>query len=394
MKTVIVGAGLAGLRTAEAIRAQLPDARVTIIGEEGTFPYNRPPLSKEALDLGPDLELLEFRRKDSITGIEWILDDAAMSVDYQNRKVVLGSGANIKFDILVAATGLRPRNLQINGFEKKKFTLRKFSDACELHGALGNAQKVVLVGAGFIGCEVAATARKKGLDVAVVAADPEPMFRPLGSEMGAAMRRRHEIRGVEFHMNSVIASFIGGDTARGVQLANGTSIEGDFVVEAIGSVPNVEWLSGGPLTLTDGVLVNAQMRATESDEVPVFAVGDVAKYRFDLFDSMPHRIEHWNLSTESGRRAGSSIAALIAGETFHSNTIDYIPSFWSDQYEYNLHSFGIPGLADRIEVVDGEIDGPCVVEYYRDQDIVGVVGIDSSAKLAKYRKAFQGRREG
>lgn len=388
-----MGAGLAGLRTAEAIRAHLPGARITIIGAEGTFPYNRPPLSKEALNLGPNLQKLEFRRKESITGINWILDDAAMRVDYQNRQVVLRSGANIKFDILVATTGLRPRSLQINGSEKKKFTLRNFTEACELHRALNMARKVVLVGAGFIGCEVAATARMKGIEVAVVAADPEPMIRPLGAELGAAMRRRHEVYGVKFHMNAAITSFIGDDTARGVQLANGTSIEGDLVVEAIGSVPNDEWLSGGPLTLTDGVLVNVQMRATSSDEVPVFAAGDVAKYRFDLFDSMPHRIEHWNLPMESGRRAGSAIAALITGESFHSHTIDFVPSFWSDQYEYNLHSFGIPSLANRIDVVEGEIDGSCVVEYFRDQELVGVVGIDTSAKLAKYRKVFLERRE-
>ena len=389
MKVLIVGAGLAGLRTAESLRGAGFAGEITIVGEEPHFPYNRPPLSKDALANGLTIADLEFKRRESIADVTWIFNDSALSTNYAERSVLLESGRLESFDILVAATGIRPRVLNVPGAETSKFSLRNFTEAQELRTSMLGAEKLVIVGAGFIGCEIAATARKLGINVAVVAADPEPMFRPLGAEFGRAMRERHEAEGVKFHMDAKIAGYLGGDSATGVSLESGEEILGDLVVEAIGSLPNTEWLAGGGLDLDDGVLVDSSMRATAFGDVSIYAVGDVARYAFDLFDSTPRRIEHWNLPTETGRRAGKSIAHFLTTGEVLVEPVNFVPSFWSDQYEDNVQSFGIPGIADSINVVDGELAGDCVVEYLRDGKVVGVVGVNTSAKLAPYRKRFQ-----
>lgn len=210
MKVLIVGAGLAGLRSAESLRGAGFAGEITIVGEEPHFPYNRPPLSKDALAHGLDIADLEFKRRESIADVSWIFDDSALSTNYAEQSVLLDSGRLESFDILVAATGIRPRVLNVPGAEKSKFSLRNFMEAQELRASMLGARKIVIVGAGFIGCEIAATARKLGIDVAVVAADPEPMFRPLGAEFGSAMRRRHEAHGVSFHMNAKIVSYLEG----------------------------------------------------------------------------------------------------------------------------------------------------------------------------------------
>ena len=389
MKVLIVGAGLAGLRTAESLRGAGFAGEITIVGEEPHFPYNRPPLSKDALANGLTIADLEFKRRESIADVKWIFNDSALSTNYAERSVLLESGRFESFDLLVAATGIRPRELNVPGAEKSKFSLRNFTEAQELRASMLGAQKLVIVGAGFIGCEIAATARKLGINVAVVAADPEPMFRPLGAEFGRAMRERHEAKGVKFHMNAKITGYLGGDKATGVALDTGEEVNGDLVIEAIGSLPNTEWLSGGGLDLHDGVLVDSSMRATAAGDVSIYAVGDVARYSFDLFDSTPRRIEHWNLPTETGRRAGKSITHFLNTGEVLAEPVNFVPSFWSDQYDDNLQSFGIPGIADSINVVDGELAGDCVVEYLRDGKVVGVVGVNTSAKLAPYRKNFQ-----
>ncbi|MCX6452993.1 MAG: FAD-dependent oxidoreductase [Actinobacteria bacterium] len=389
MKVLIVGAGLAGLRSAESLRGVGFAGEITIVGEEPHFPYNRPPLSKDALANGLTIADLEFKRRESIADVTWIFNDSAISTDYQKQNVLLDSGRLESFDVLVAATGIRPRRLKVPGAEKSKFSLRNFMEAQELRASMLGARKMVIVGAGFIGCEIAATARKLGIDVAVVAADPEPMFRPLGAEFGRAMRRRHEAHDVSFHMDAKIAGYLGGDSATGVSLESGEEILGDLVVEAIGSLPNTEWLAGGELDLQDGVLVDSSMRATAPSDLSVYAVGDVARYAFDLFDSTPRRIEHWNLPTETGRRAGKSIAHFLTTGEVLAEPVNFVPSFWSDQYDDNLQSFGILGIADSIKVVEGDLMGDCVVEYLRGDNVVGVVGVNTSAKLAPYRKRFQ-----
>ena len=390
MSVVIVGAGLGGLRSAESLRAAGYTGPITVVGDEPYLPYNRPPLSKDALAGGIDLAGLEFRRKATVDDVEWRLGSHAASASFADHTVTLADGTVLPFDGLVIASGIRPRRLPIQGPDQGRHVLRTADDAMGLRSLLTPGSHVVIMGAGFIGCETAATARQLGAEVAVVAIDAEPMIRPLGTELGAGMRRRHEAHGVHFHLGHSIDAFAGGDRIRSVSLSNGTELPADVVIEAVGSVANTEWLAGNGLDLTDGVLVDGSMRVA-TDLAPVVAVGDIARHPNALFGGIARRIEHWNMPTETGRRAGATLAALLAGGEPDGAPFTAMPSFWSDQYDYALQSFGMPGIADRIEVVDGDPDGPCIVEYHDSSGLVGVVGVDRTPDLIPYRKQLAAR---
>lgn len=387
---VVVGAGLGGLRAAESLRASGYEGDITVVGDEPHLPYNRPPLSKEALLGGVDVEGLHFRRKATVDDVNWRLGSGAASSDLAHRTVTLDDGAVLEFDGLVIASGIRPRRLPIPGPAGGRFVLRTASDAEQVRALLTPGTNVIIMGAGFIGCETAATARTLGAEVAIVAIDEQPMVRPLGAELGAGMRRRHEAHGVHFHLGHTIDAFNGDDRVRSVSLSDGSELPADVVIEAVGSVTNTEWLQGNGLDLSDGVLTDGSMQAA-TDLAPVVAVGDVARHPNGLFGNVPRRIEHWNMPTETGRRAGATLAALLAGGEPDRGPFTAMPSFWSDQYHHKLQSFGMPGLADRIELVDGDPDGPCIVEYHDASGLVGVVGVDRTQELAPYRKLLMAR---
>jgi len=387
---LIVGAGLAGLRTAESLRANGYDGPITVIGDEEYPPYNRPPLSKEALLAGVQPNDLEFRRRESLAEVTWLLGQPVQHVDLTDRHVHLGDGSTREFDGLVVATGIRPRLLPIPGPKAGRVVLRTIDDARALRPMLSAGTNVVILGAGFIGCEVAATARTLGATVHMVAIDPEPMVRPLGIELGAGMRRRHESHGVHFHLGHGLDSCHGDDRVRSVTLSDGTELPADVLIEAVGSVTNVEWLEGNGLDLSDGVLVDADMRVIGTDAA-VVAAGDIARYPNALFGPVARRVEHWNMPTETGRRAGATLAALLTGRSPSGNPFTALPSFWSDQYDTTIQSFGMPGLATQISITSGTADEPCIAEYRDETGLVGVVGIDRTKDLAPYRKELMAR---
>ena len=371
-QVVVVGAGLGGLRAAESLRGQGFD--VMVVGDEPHLPYNRPPLSKESLKGGVEVEGLHFRRKHD--DIDWRLGAAATGCSLTSRTVSVDDAA-YTFDGLVIASGIRPRHLPVPGPQPQ--VLRTADDALALRSRLTPGTSLLVVGAGFIGCEVAATARQLGCEVMVTAYDAEPMMRPLGAQLGAAMKAHHEAHGVTFHLGQGVSEF----HADGVTLADGTRLAADVVIEAVGSVPNVEWLHGNDLNLEDGVLTDNMMKVTSTD-VPVVAVGDIARFPNPRFDDVPRRSEHWSLPTETGKRAGETLGALLRGE---EPTGDFrpMPAFWSDQYDYGLQSYGEPALG-QATLVEGEWDGDCIVEYLRDGEVVGVVGVNRTKDLMHYRK--------
>lgn len=371
-QVVVVGAGLGGLRAAESLRGQGFD--VTVIGDEAHLPYNRPPLSKESLKGGVEVEGLHFRRKHD--DIDWRLGAAVTGCSLKSRVVYVDDAA-YTFDGLVIASGIRPRHLPVSGPQPQ--VLRTADDALALRARLTPGASLLVIGAGFIGCEVAATARQLGCEVTVTAYDAEPMVRPLGPELGAAMRAHHEAHGVTFQLGQGVSEF----HEDGVTLADGTRLTADVVIEAVGSVPNVEWLHGNDLDLADGVLTDNLMRVTGTD-VPVVAVGDIARFPNPRFDDVPRRIEHWNLPTETGKRAGQTLGALLNGE---EPTGDFrpMPAFWSDQYDIGLQSYGLPALGEAT-LVDGDWSGDCIVEYLRDGEVIGVVGVNRTKDLMHYRK--------
>ncbi len=371
---VVVGAGLGGLRAAESLRSQGFD--VTVIGDEPHLPYNRPPLSKESLKGGVEVEALHFRRKHD--DIDWRLGAAATGCSLDSRVVEVDDAA-YTFDGLVIASGIRPRHLPVPGPQPP--VLRTADDALALRSRLTPGARLLVVGAGFIGCEVAATARQLGCEVTVTAYDAEPMIRPLGAELGAAMKAHHEAHGVQFFLGQGVSEF----HDDGATLADGTRLSADVVIEAVGSVPNVEWLHGNDLDLADGVLTDNLLRVIRTD-VPVVAVGDVARFPNPLFDDVPRRIEHWNMPTETGKQAGKTLGALLRGEKPEGD-FRPMPSFWSDQYDYGLQSYGLPALGTAT-LVDGEWDSDCIVEYVKDGEVIGAVGVNRTRDLMSYRKSI------
>jgi len=393
---VIVGASMGGLRTAESLRRFGYLGPITVIGEEAHKPYNRPPLSKDVLANEVTHEAVAFEERPVTADVNWVLGTRAVSVDIEHDTVTDSSDVIHRYSALVIATGLRPKRLNVpNGDLVGRFSLRTLDDAIALREELNPGADVVIVGGGFIGCEVAATATKLGCVVTVIHNSAHPMLRPLGSELAKQMELRHEVQGVRFLLNRAVIDLVGETSIREVVVDDGSSIPCDVLVEAIGSHQNTEWLEMTDIDLTDGVLVDSAMRAMTltGQVIPnVYAIGDVARFANSIFDEVPRRVEHWNIPTETAKRAASVIAAhLTDAEKFEkliNEQFKPVPSFWSDQYDVHLLAFGSLALADRVTLVAGEVSGECVFEYHRGQDLVGVCGIGMRSMVQSYRAKF------
>lgn len=398
-RVVVVGAGMGGLRTAEALRKAGFTGEVVVVGEEAHPPYSRPPLSKEVLSGEVSLDAVAFPLRAAVADVQWRLGGRAESVDLEARTVRLADSTELAYDGLVVATGLRSRRLAARGpaatAAAGRHALRTVDDALSLRAVLDEGVRVIVVGAGFIGCEVAATARGLGCEVAVTAADAEAMVQPLGPMLGAELRRRHEQQGVAFHLGATVTRFLGRDRVAGVELSTGERLRGDVVVEAVGSHCNTEWLAGAGLDLSDGVLCDNALRVLRPDGTPVdgvHAVGDVARFPNPRFDEVARRVEHWNMPTETARRVGPGLASYLAGHGYQpalAQPFAPLPSFWSDQYDTQLQSYGAPGLAgdgpEDVRVLEGDLRGEVVVGYHRDGDLVGVVGLGMLPRVNSYR---------
>ncbi|MEV6945984.1 FAD-dependent oxidoreductase [Streptomyces sp. NPDC051172] len=394
-QVVIVGASMGGLRAAEQLRAAGWDGGVTVVGAEPHLPYNRPPLSKEVLagqatDPAEAHAGLAFRRRASLDDVDWRLGVPVVSADLEQRFVGLADGTTLSYDGLVVASGLRPRRLPMPEPSCGRHVLRTVEDAVGLRADLTPGARVVVVGAGFIGCEVAATARRLGCDVTVVEPAGVPMGRALGDELGRLVQGRHEAEGVRFRLGRVVAALHGGERVTGVELDDGTVLRASVVVEAVGSYANVEWLEGTGLDLSDGLLCDNLMRVEGRPDV--VAVGDVARFPNPRFDATVRRVEHWCMPTETARRAARTLAAHLAAEAVDEQAFTPLPAFWSDQFDLRLQSFGAPALADRVEVLEGVLSAPSdlakgvAVGYRRGAALVGVVTVNLPARAPHYRE--------
>lgn len=392
-RVLIAGAGMGALRTAEALRAHGYTDEIVVVGDERHPPYNRPPLSKEALASKPAFEQLAFRHKASVEDVVWRLGESVTSADLAAHTAVLGDGEVLEWDALVAATGVRARVLPIPGGDTvMRHVVRTLDDALELRWLLTEGSRVVILGAGFIGCEVAATATQLGCTVTCVALDPLPMIRPLGPEFAAEMLRRQVGHGVEFRLGVSVAAMTERGETVDLELSDGSVVTADVIVEAVGSVCAVGWLDGNGLDLRDGVLVDSALRPLV-DGVPVdgvAVVGDIARFPNPRFGSDSWRVEHWSLPTDTGRRAGAVLGARLAGVGYDEvldSPFEPLPAFWSDQFDIRLQSYGMPGLADPdgIRLLEGDIATECVVGYHRGDELMGVVGIGMLRVVNGYR---------
>jgi 3-phenylpropionate/trans-cinnamate dioxygenase ferredoxin reductase subunit len=377
-RIVIVGAGLGGLRTAETLRKRGFTGVLTVLGDEVHPPYNRPPLSKQALAGGIAIDELAFRQRRE--DIDFRLGAAA--VDCSPETVTTSDGSHYRYDALVIASGIHARSFPTSG--PQPLTLRTIGDAEQLREQLRADARVVIIGAGFIGCEVAATARQLGCEVSVTSIEPEPMSGAIGRRLGAAMRAHHERHGVHFFLGRSVSNI----SDDGVQLDDGQVLAADVVVAAIGSLPNTGWLTNlteqwTEMDISDGVLCDSTLQVVGAHK-PCYAVGDIARFPNLRFDRTPRRIEHWTMPTDMGKYVGEQLAARLSGDELSDDPFTPLPSFWSDQYDLALQSFGMPGLGTA-QLKSGAWDGDCIVEYHREDNIVGVIGVNQSAQLSEYR---------
>jgi 3-phenylpropionate/trans-cinnamate dioxygenase ferredoxin reductase component len=386
-RVVVVGASLAGLRCAEAVRRAGFHGELVVVGSEPHMPYNRPPLSKDPLGEPVSAEWLRPNR--AVADIIWRLGETVVASDLGARTVRLASGEVFGWSGLVAATGLRPRRLDLPGPSAERHVVRTFDHANALRSALAGARSLVIIGAGFIGCEVAALAASNEIATHVVAPETVPIERPLGTLFGSQVQRRLESVGVEFHLGTVPVEYRGDVQVRSVVLADSTELAADVVIEAVGCAPNTEWLSGNGLDLSDGVLCDANMRVEGRPDV--VTCGDVARFPNLLFDAVPRRVEHWMTAVDTARRAGLVLAGHLCGAEGPKDTFAPVPSFWSDQGPIRIQSFGSPGLgADDVRILEGDLDGDVAVGYHRDGELVGVALLGLPGRYMHYRREIEG----
>jgi 3-phenylpropionate/trans-cinnamate dioxygenase ferredoxin reductase component len=379
-RIVIVGASLAGFRAAEELRTQGYAGSVTIVGDEPHRPYDRPPLSKQVLaGTKPSAATALTAVSGSLDDLDldWRLGQSATGLDLGDRTVLLGGGERLPYDGLVIATGAAPKRLPGTDHLAGVHTLRTLDDCEAIRAALdASPRRVAVVGAGFIGAEVAATCRGRGIDVSLIEALPVPLERGLGPAMGAVVADLHRDHGVDVRLGVGVVRIEGGDRVERVRLTDGTVLDVDLVVIGIGVGPNTGWLEGSGLTLDNGVVCDAACRAAPE----VVAAGDVARWPNRRFGEVM-RVEHWDNAIAMGTHAAQSLLAGAAAVPYAP-----VPWFWSDQYDRKIQLAGRAGPDDAVEVVSGSVEERRFVALYgRAGVVVGVLGMSQPARVMKLR---------
>ncbi|SCX25704.1 NAD(P)/FAD-dependent oxidoreductase [Mycolicibacterium fluoranthenivorans] len=371
---VIVGGGLAAARTAEQLRRAEYTGPLTIVSDETHLPYDRPPLSKEVLR-NPEHDVVlkpqEFYDENDIT---LRLGSAATSVDTAAQALTLADGSVIGYDDLVIATGLVPKRIPSFPDLEGIRVLRSIDESAALRAHAATARRAVIVGAGFIGCEVAASLRQLGVEVVIVEPQPTPLASVLGEQIGALVARLHEAEGVQVRCGVGVASVSGTDKVETVVLADGTELQADMVVVGIGSHPVTGWLDGSGIEVDNGVVCDDAGRTSAPH---VWAIGDVASWRSEVGHQV--RVEHWSNVAEQAR---ALVPALLGREA--GAAVTTVPYFWSDQYDVKIQCLGEPAADDIVHVV--EDDGRKFLAYYeRDGVLTAVVGGGMPGKVMKAR---------
>ena len=361
---VIVGASLAGGSAAATLREEGFDGDVTLIGAEPQLPYERPPLSKQFLRGEMPFEKMLVRPATFYeqNRIETLLGVRAARIEPLDRRIELQDGRLIHYDKLLLATGVRNRRPPIPGLNLPGvFALRSVGDANALRDEIRPGRRAVVIGMGFIGCEVAASLRQQGVEVTGIDPSPTPLFRVLGQEVGGIVAGIHQEHGVETIFGDGLAAFEGDSHVRRVLTNRGRRIECDFAVVGIGVEPDVHFIAGSGIEAENGVLVDEHCRSTIDD---IYAAGDVANHYHPLYRRRM-RVEHWQNAIQQGAAAARSM--LGKREPYEP-----IHWFWSDQYDSNLQYAGMHEQGDRI-VVRGSLESRSFLAFYVSDDRVNAV---------------------
>lgn len=396
-RLVVVGASLAGLRAVEAARRRGFTGEVVLVGAEGVAPYDRPPLSKALLAPDgpgdpPTLRTAESLRDE--LGVDLRLGCPATGLDVAGRRVVLG-GEELRYDAVVIATGAAARTLPGADGIAGVHTVRTAHDALAVRAALDAGPRVVVVGAGFVGSEVASAARARGLAVTVVETQDVPLARSVGAEAGAVCAALHRAAGTDLRLGVGVAGLepvpdaAGRDRVAGVRLTDGTTLPADLVVVGIGAAPATGWLADSGLTLHrgDGGVVCDPTLATGAPGV--YAAGDLAHWPNPLFCAAGElmRLEHWTNAAEQG-----ALAAVHALGLEQPAPLASVPYFWSQWYGHKVQLVGSPRADEELRADRPAEDGERPLVLYRRGDrLVGALSVDRPAEIMKYRRLVAAR---
>ena len=382
---VVIGASLAGLRAAEEVRHEGHTGPGIVVGEETHAPYDRPPLSKQLLSGKWDVERIHHHTPDALdaTGLDFRLGRRATGLDVATGIVALDDGTELAYDGLIVATGAATRSLPGTEGMPGVWMLRTLDDCLGIKAdlaAAGEAPRVVVIGAGFIGSEVAATCQGLGARVTLLEAYHTPLARVLGDEMGQMCADLHLANGMDLRCGVTVdhlESDPGGPDPVVVCLADGTRLPADVVVVGIGVTPSVGWLEDSDLILDNGVACDEALFAADR----VVAAGDVANW-VRPSTGRRARVEHWTNAAEGGAASARNLLAGTAGAMAY----DPVPFFWSDQYAAKIQMIGLPDADDEVAVVIGSGGEGKMVALYRSGDrLSGVLAISQPAKLMGYR---------
>ncbi|MFY2860064.1 NAD(P)/FAD-dependent oxidoreductase [Mycobacterium sp. THU-M104] len=373
---LIVGGGLAAARTAEQLRRSSYAGPITIVGEEVHLPYDRPPLSKEVLRKETDDVALKPREWYDEKDVTLRLGSVVTGLDTTAQTVTLADGNTLGYDELVIATGLVPRRIPAFGDLEGIHVLRSFDQSLALSEHASAARHAVVVGAGFIGCEVAASLRSLGVDVVLVEPQPTPLAAVLGERIGELIARLHRDEGVDVRVGVGVSQLRGQAHVEAVVLTDGAELPADLVVVGVGSHPATDWLAGSGVEVDGvdgGVLCD---RAGRAGVPHVWALGDVASWRDAVGNQT--RVEHWSNVAEQTR----VVVPAMLGQEVPAAVV--VPYFWSDQYDVKIQCLGAPEATDTVHLV--EDDGRKFLAYYeRDGVLVGVVSGGMPGKAMKVR---------
>ncbi|MDV9172677.1 FAD-dependent oxidoreductase [Streptomyces sp. W16] len=373
-RIVVVGASAAGLAAAETLRREGYTGTLTLVGEESHLPYDRPPLSKQVLAAEWEPDRVALRTPADLAGLDLDLrlGVAATALDLAAQEVWLSDGAQVSYDGLIIATGVRPRRLPGEGAH----VLRTLDDALTLRERLGPGQRLVVVGAGFLGAEAAAVAWRLGAQVTLLEPASVPLAHAVGEQVGQVLAQAHMDHGVNLRTGVSVTEV----TDEGVRLGDGEEIEADEVLVAIGSLPNTAWLADSGLPVGDGVVCDEYCEAARN----VYAAGDVARWYNPLFGTSM-RIEHRTNAAEQGMAAARNLLNSHARKAFAP-----VPYFWSDQYDMKIQAHGHLRGHDEAAVVDGDLDERRFVAAYRTGDrLTGALAVGMPPKAIRaWRQAI------
>jgi 3-phenylpropionate/trans-cinnamate dioxygenase ferredoxin reductase component len=378
--TVIVGGSVAGVGVADELRRLGYADPVIVLESQPELPYDRPPLSKGVLTGADDLDSITFHAREHYESlaIDVRTGTAATGLDMRTRRITLANGSHLDADVVVIATGARARPFPVEPGCGPVWTVREIEDARGLNAALASARSVAMIGGGFIGAEVASSARQLGLDVVVLEAASQPFEALLGSEVATLLAQLHTAAGTRLRCGTAARGVTRHGSGQRIELADGTYEDADVVVAGLGAVPNVEWLARTGLVVGGTVQCDANGRTAAEG---IYAAGDVAAWH-SLELGAAYRHEHWTSAREQSR----VVAHAIAGLEVPPAERDTAPYIWSDQYGKRIQVLGYPVGADNVKIVDHDPERQAWLALYgRAGRLVAVVGCNRAAKTMRYR---------